>query len=64
MTELNSWFTGGSAAVLAVIYTVKSYFTKRKEYDSKIIQLEQDVAVIQNELKNLKERDYEYLRRR
>ena len=55
MTDLTSWMTGGGAAVMAVGLSVKSYFTKRKEYDLKIIQLEQDVAVIKMEIKHLKE---------
>ena len=58
MTDLTSWLTGGGAAVMAVGLSVKSYFTKRKEYDLKIIQLEKEVAVhdaVQDE--RLKEHD-------
>ena len=56
MTDLTSWLTGGGAAVMAVGLSVKSYFTKRKEYDLKIIQLEKEVAVINIEIKHLKDK--------
>ena len=56
MTDLTTWLTGGGAAVMAVGLSVKAYFTKRKEYDLKIIQLEKEVAVINTEIKHLKEK--------